>query len=620
MAKLKKIAKSLSIYLSLVILTWCFIYYTALHFGQQTLHIAKKQWFPAKASDQGIDPQRLQRAAEYIDARLPLARGLIILRNGKTILEKYYWKGGPQEPEYLHSLNSIVLHTLLGIAIDNQLISSKHQPISDFFPQMLSNQKEDHHILTVNHLLNFQAPFIWGNNNSEYWQFFYSQNRISASISILRSAKNNSHPLSTIAANYLLATIIEKVTADTVFNYAQNNLFKPLGITTYSKENHREDQRDSFIGFRLKTLDLAKIGFLYMKKGNWQGLQIVSSQWIETISGIENDLPVGTFRGGWQTGIFDDKKTYIISGDGGQFVLVSPEFNLVIALSSTSRFPLPLISGYKTLFEMIMNSANEISDPEQSGLFYNDPDSHVYHKPNFILTTDIPSEIRQFFLNFAEDIATNDIKKVAFHYAKGYWKSNEGFKSIIKFWIKIFNGGTGELESVQIKNIRIDKNRVYLRGLLKYSYYNMNEGSLGWFPIENMIKLNGRWLLLGSPEFGDILDRDEYFDAEIPDDISLFLSRCEGVFTQSSLPEKNNCFKDNLDDKALSALQLTERIKPYCSDHDTTLHITAVEGSGIRRKIKGYIGNCRIGDIRLPPSMAIELKDEQWRWSVNESF
>ena len=72
---------------------------------------------PAEAADQGIDPKLLKKAAEYIETRLPLARSMIIIKNGKTVHEKYYWKGGPQEKDYPHSLNGPILHALLGIAI-----------------------------------------------------------------------------------------------------------------------------------------------------------------------------------------------------------------------------------------------------------------------------------------------------------------------------------------------------------------------------------------------------------------------------------------------------------------------------------------------------------------------
>src|SRR5210317_661334 len=102
------------IFLGLLIIVPSCIYFISMNFGDQRIHIEKKQWNPAEAADQGVDPKRLERAAEYIEARLPLARGMVIIRNGKTIHEKYYWKGGPQEREYLHSLNSVILHGLIG--------------------------------------------------------------------------------------------------------------------------------------------------------------------------------------------------------------------------------------------------------------------------------------------------------------------------------------------------------------------------------------------------------------------------------------------------------------------------------------------------------------------------
>ena len=72
--------------------------------------------------DQGFDTKRLKKAAEYIETRLPVVRSMIIIRNGKTVHEKYYWKGGPQEKDYLHSLNGPVLHALIGIAIEIHIL------------------------------------------------------------------------------------------------------------------------------------------------------------------------------------------------------------------------------------------------------------------------------------------------------------------------------------------------------------------------------------------------------------------------------------------------------------------------------------------------------------------
>ena len=162
------------IFLGLLIAVPGFIYYISMNFGDQRVHIEKKQWNPAEAADQGFDPQHLKRAAEFIETRLPLARGMIIIKNGKTIHEKYYWKGGPQEKDYLHSLNGPVLHALLGIAIEKQMLTGATQSIGDFFPDYFSDESPP---LSIADLLQLQAPLIWGDETSGYWELFYAGDR-----------------------------------------------------------------------------------------------------------------------------------------------------------------------------------------------------------------------------------------------------------------------------------------------------------------------------------------------------------------------------------------------------------------------------------------------------------
>ena len=94
MRKLPRKFRDPLIFLCILIAVPSSIYLISMNFGDQRVHIEKKQWNPAAAADQGVNPHRLKKADEHIEARLPLARGMVIIKNGKTIHEKYYWKGG----------------------------------------------------------------------------------------------------------------------------------------------------------------------------------------------------------------------------------------------------------------------------------------------------------------------------------------------------------------------------------------------------------------------------------------------------------------------------------------------------------------------------------------------
>jgi hypothetical protein len=150
--------------------------------------------------------------------------------------------------------------------------------------------------------------------------------------------------------------------------------------------------------------------------------------------------------------------------------------------------------------------------------------------------------------------------------------------------------------------------------LLKYSYHNMNEGSVGWFPLENLIKLNGRWFWLGSPTYATILDRDEYFDAEVSDDISVFIDDCAGAFIGGYQSGKN-CFAESFMYNGADRSQISGMIIPFIKDRvKVKLHLTMVEETGTSRLVEGYFESNGLGEIRLPPGMQIIQENDGWKW------
>ena len=192
------------------------------------------------------------------------------------------------------------------------------------------------------------------------------------------------------------------------------------------------------------------------------------------------------------------------------------------------------------------------------------------------------------------------------------------YRSIYGYWKNMFTGGTGELEFVQIEKLRIDNNRAYLRGSVKYSYANMNIGSIGWFDLENLIKLQGRWLWFGSPEYGEILDRDEYFDAEISAELSEFVDDCGPAFTGIKGKNKTSCFSEDFVHNGLRQSQLRELLQPFWEDtRGIKIHITRAEQSGENGLLEGYIENSMIGKISLPTGMKIIKDNGRWKWSGN---
>jgi hypothetical protein len=350
MKKLPRKYKDPLIFLSLLIMVPSSIYFISMNFGDQRVHIEKKQWNPATAADQGVDPQRLKRAAEYLEARLPLARGMVIIKNGKTIHEKYYWKGGPQEREYLHSLNRAILHGLLGIAIEKQLLTGPGQLLAEFFPDYSYETGN----LTIDDLLRVDVPLIWGEGGPAYWDLFFSRDRVRGSIRALSPHGGNPKPAAGFAANFLLAEVISNASSMSVFEFADQYLFSAMSITTLAEIKEKGSLMDPFLGFELRTLDLAKFGYMIMNQGAWEDSQVIPGEWAAKIT---EELRNGSW-GGWKLEMVGSAESIMTQGEGGQYIVLLPEQDLLIAVSSESLFPLSDNSGYNHLFRLIFEASD----------------------------------------------------------------------------------------------------------------------------------------------------------------------------------------------------------------------------------------------------------------------
>jgi hypothetical protein len=146
----------------------------------------------------------------------------------------------------------------------------------------------------------------------------------------------------------------------------------------------------------------------------------------------------------------------------------------------------------------------------------------------------------------------------------------------------------------------------------------MNTGSLGWYPLENLIKLRGRWLWFGTPEYGAILDRDEYFDAEISEELEEFIDECSQSFVKLAGMSSTFCFAENFLYSGLQQEHLHELFEPIWDEgSEIKMHITRATESGDVALLEGYLENSLIGNISLPPNMKITRQNDGWKWSGN---
>ncbi len=622
MTPLKKILIYAAVYLACVGAIGAGVYAVITFYAQKTLYLDKKQWHPAEPKAENIDPVRLDLARDYVRTRLPTARSLLVLRNGKTVAEKYYWHGGPKETDYLHSLNLPLLQVLIGIAIDKQMITGPNQPLSDFFPKRLKSSRfSDHQKLTLEHLLRSYAPLLWGNGNSDYWNLFYAVDRIEACIQAVSRHQTKHHPAINFASAYLLSQVIQQVSGQSVFNFANQYLFKPMGIATYAT-NGNQLLNDPMVGFQLKALDLAKLGYLLTREGTWEGKQIVPKEWVQRIFFNLPKAELDEIPGGsWIRTDIRGYEGWVGLGEGGQYLALVPDLQLVVVATSTSTFALPQANGHDRLLQLIIESVLPV--PAADGktavqALKTETVSGQYTDrlaPNFIFSTPVPRDILGFFHQFARDIVGKDKRRIAANYARIYDFGEPPLFS--RSWSSarlMFGRSPPHLEFVHITKIRMEKNRAYLRGRVKFDFRTYG-GSQGVFPLENLIKLKNRWRWLGLPKKTAILDRDDYFDAELSPDHQNFVDDCSDPLIGKSGLFDHDCFAESFQLDAGGIEAFAKRLQPFLKGRSgVNLHVTGIQKHGDTYQVQGYIEDSALGDLRLPDTLHIVKENGGWKW------
>jgi CubicO group peptidase (beta-lactamase class C family) len=143
-------------------------------------------------------------------------------------------------------------------------------------------------------------------------------------------------------ATELLAYIFQKETGQDIDVYGQKYLFAPLGMRHEWKRSYR-GVVDTEGGLFLSGSDLAKIGYLYLNDGMWDGKQIVSKQWVkESLTPrYQTDEPQFKYGFKWWLAKLPDSSEYVwmCRGFGGQILQVFPAQGLIVTFTGWDILP-----------------------------------------------------------------------------------------------------------------------------------------------------------------------------------------------------------------------------------------------------------------------------------------
>jgi hypothetical protein len=134
---------------------------------------------------------------------------------------------------------------------------------------------------------------------------------------------------------HLLSAILKEATGMNALEFARQNLFGPLGIQDVYWPADPQGVTHGWGDLCLRPADMAKIGSLFLHKGEWEGKHIVSREWVEAAlqSYGKGTGRIEDYGYGWWIGQPENEPEFLAAGRGGQIIKIYPRLNLILVMT-----------------------------------------------------------------------------------------------------------------------------------------------------------------------------------------------------------------------------------------------------------------------------------------------
>jgi len=298
-------------------------------------------WEASTPEAQGVASSALADLVEF-GAKSEMD-SLLVVRHGRIVTEAYY---APFRPGMRHLVNSVtkaVVGTLAGIAVQRGEIASVDEPVLESFPwRAVANAEGTKAQLKIAHLLDMTSGLDWNEPlTSAPPETMLEMARSRDWVGFVLDRPMAHAPGTAFNYNsgdwHLVSAILARKTWLDTFEYARRTLFAPLGIADATWRADPQGVRSGGFGLSLQPRDMAKIGYLYLRRGEWDGRQLLPREWVDKVFDPQVEMHVGTYRyaNGWWT--IPQKRAHMAVGFLRQLIVVLPDIDTVAVVTGGRR-------------------------------------------------------------------------------------------------------------------------------------------------------------------------------------------------------------------------------------------------------------------------------------------
>ena len=290
---------------------------------------------------QGISSSAILSFVNAADSSIDAMHSVMIVRHGKVVAEGWWSPNDARTPHVLYSLSKSFTSTAVGLAIAEGKLSLDALVLSFFPNEAPASPSPNLRALRVRDLLRMSTGQI-----SEAAVGFVLDSTLPAGTWVQRFLahpipyKPGTHFLYNSPATYMLSAIVQKVTGQTVLDYLQPRVFAPLRIERPTWVTSPEGIDAGAYGLNVRTEDIAKLGLLYLRRGEWNGARILPAAWVDSATArqtSDGSDPASDWDQGYGYQFWRSRHGYRGDGAFGQYMLVLPEQDAVVAITSGVR-------------------------------------------------------------------------------------------------------------------------------------------------------------------------------------------------------------------------------------------------------------------------------------------
>ena len=230
---------------------------------------------------QGMDPALLAQVDVRVQTELPLLSGLVVVRGGQIVFEDYYNGHVADEPIHLWSVTKSVTNMAVGMAVADGLLRLD-QTVGELIPERIPAGADPRTAsVTVEQLLTMTSGWVW-DSTTDFLHLDDAPDWAARTLGLPMFCDPGACYEYNSGNAHLLSVILQTVTGQTEADYLQSRLFDPLGIARPTWRQSPQGETAGAFGLELNPRAVAKLGYLYLNQGVWDGQQLVPSDWVAT--------------------------------------------------------------------------------------------------------------------------------------------------------------------------------------------------------------------------------------------------------------------------------------------------------------------------------------------------